>query len=173
MLLNEKKQLTATNEQGFKLDVTLVAIDKDADLMLLDPMDMKFIRIADSVYKHQPIRTLTHGAGHTTYTTRGELLEDKEFDVGLFPILAPGDADKCPKDKFHSIKDVDGMFGPMPACTMQANQTISNAWTTGGSSGGAVVDNHGHLVGIESTGLGDGFSGFVKFSDIKSFLSSY
>lgn len=171
-LLDNDKKMTAQNEQGEKKTVQLIKVDDNSDLMLLTPMDSKFIKIADSAKRHQRIRTLTHGAGHATYTTWGELMEDQKLTAMIFPIFLPSDRANCPKDKIHAIELVPGFLGDMEACVLKVTETMSDAMTVGGSSGGAVVDNYGHLVGIESTGI-DSFSGFVRFSDIQAFMSNY
>lgn len=171
-LLDSNKKMTAQNEQGEKKTVQLIKIDGDADLMLLTPMDSKYIRIADTAARHQRIRTITHGAGHAAYTTYGELMEDMKLTSPLFLILLPSDRANCPKDKIHSIQMVPGVFGLTEACVIEVIETISDAPTVGGSSGGAIIDNHGHLVGIESMGTAN-FSGFVRFSDIKAFLAGF
>lgn len=159
--------LISIDEQHNKSRIKAVALSSDViDLALFTAPNQKGIEIADADFEHEHIRTITHGGGHDAYTTDGELIEDKT-------VLVPIDMsiDKCTKDKNHKIT-LSAQIGLV--CGVYRTQTMSNAFTIHGSSGGAVVDDSGKLVGISDIIYADGlFSGFVRLSDIKEFLKDY
>lgn len=164
-MVNEQGEVTAINEQGLKAQIKLVAIDANADLMLLTSMNNKHIEIADKTYLHQKIHTLTHGALHPTYRTDGEIMEVQEVMAINGVIEDAASMDKCIKSGNHILPSVMGLL-----CTTQLLLQMSTAYVVGGSSGGPALNEAGQLVGIISVSDQQLFSGLVLIKDIQSFM---
>lgn len=152
----------------------IVKEDSRADLLLLE--GIKSIP-ALSIAKKLPgvgdeIKGFTHGAGHNSYRSLGELLEIKQVDIPVSGEREDGSI-SCPNMPKYSIKDilVMGMF-PMRVCVLTEKIIFTNASISPGSSGGSFVNHKGEIIGIVS--IGDGvFGGLVPLKDIRAFLSKY
>jgi Trypsin-like peptidase domain len=157
MAVNE--YVTAQAEDGSEHMIKVLQVDKDHDLMLLEAFDDKFIDVAKDYHTHEHVHTLTHGHGQPTYRTDGELLKVENVRVAI-PIESDEDLAKC-TNIIQSALEV--------SCELKLTVMMSTAAIIPGSSGGAVLDEAGHLVGIVS--CGDGFfSGFIPLPDIQNML---
>jgi hypothetical protein len=145
-----------------------IAEDPKSDLMLLAGISgMKGLSIADSAKDREEVRTFTHGAGMKAYKTSGALIESQEVKVLLGLIAGDEDMLKCTSMPKYEVFYI---YGIIPACILSVQETVSTAVTVPGSSGGAVVDANGDIVGVVSAGDGK-FSFFVQLSDIQAFLA--
>lgn len=156
--------ITATDEQGHTKKVMIIAVDEASDLLLLSPMSNKFITISDKLSIHEHIHTLTHGNMQPTYRTDGEALADLQIGVVLREVETNEEAAQCEKD---GGKISIGLFSAV--CYVTLNLRAGTAWVVPGSSGGAVLNEKGQLVGIVSVG-GGFFAGYVRLQDINKFL---
>lgn len=165
--LVEDGQGRIVSEDGSEHPAVLVAEDPASDLLLLQGIkEMGSLDIAKSAAERQEIRTFTHGAGLKSYKTSGVLIESHLVQILLGIMWTRADQEACiakPKQKLV------GVWG-LPACIMSVEEMASTAFTAPGSSGGAVVDAKGRLVGVVSAG-GGGYSFFVRLSDIQAFLA--
>lgn len=163
---------TITTEDGRTLQRKFVAEDPESDLVLIEGIpNMGGLDIAKSSYKRQHVRTFTHGHGLDTYKTEGQLIAEKEVNIGVGYILTEDDLKKCSAPKFR-VAEVP--FGPfvMQVCVMSVTEHVTQAMVVPGSSGGMVVNDTGELVGVVSAT--DGSFGFlVQLKDIRHFLSGY
>lgn len=154
--------------------VHFIAEDPISDLMLLSPRsDQKNgIKIADFDYTHEHVHTLTRGGGMPTYRTDGELLSIDSVSFPLNFIMTDEDKKACQQPK-NSIGKLDlGIFTiDTLVCFMNVKEQFSNTLIVPGSSGGALLDDNGKLIGIASAS-GNDFYAFVLLSDIKNFLSN-
>lgn len=144
----------------------IIAIDTDADLMLMESDAKTGLDIAKYTRLHEKVHTMTHGGGHASYRTDGELLEDAPITYGLFIIKDEAMEAQCKVGKAYTAQDV--LFGRM--CILSIINTLSTARAIPGSSGGPVMNAAGELVGIVSGKDEDDISGFVRLSDIKRFM---
>ena len=153
--------ITAIREDGSETMIKVLKVDVEHDLMLLEAADDKSIDVAKDSKPHQHVHTLTHGHGMPTYRTDGELLKDVDIRIEN-----PIDSDEALKKCKHIIVgefEVD--------CELKLHVVMSTAQVLPGSSGGAVLNKRGQLVGIVS--CTDGFfSGFVMLKDIQEMLKS-
>lgn len=155
--------LTATAEDGTVKVLKMIALGFAHDLMLLEAFDKNSIPVAKKVHKHQKVHTLTHGHSMPTYRTDGELLEEKIIAIGE-SIWDDDGMEKCSKLGRQLIMSMDGF-----SCMFKLNVMMSTAQVMPGSSGGAVLNSEGELVGVVSATDGY-FSAFVPLKDIQSFL---
>ncbi len=158
-------------ESGESFPAKLILEDPKSDLALLEGLPhLKGMKIAKHDAARQEISTYTHGMGLKAYKTTGVLIQELEVDIMMGAITDDESLASClakPKNKIDLGIGEGGMFF---ACVMHVNSMISTAFIVPGSSGGAVVDSRGDLVGVVSAG-GGGFAVFVTLDDIHSFLS--
>lgn len=170
-LRGDKNSITVDTEDGKTLERAIIAEDMKSDLLLLEGVpSLQGLRIADAYEPAQHVRTFTHGAGLPTYETQGVLVGKAEELVlmGFIGLTYDG-ACKGPK---YRIIPVDYMGGQINACVLDVVEMVSTAMVVPGSSGGMVVDDSGHLVGVVSATDGR-FAYFVTLDDIKAFISGY
>jgi CBS-domain-containing membrane protein len=159
MAVNE--YIMATREDGSQIMIKVLKVDAERDLMLLEAADEKSIDVANSEKFHQHIHTLTHGHGMPTYRTDGELLKDVDIKIED-PIGSEEEMKKC-KNIVVGAFEMD--------CELKLHVIMSTAQVLPGSSGGAILNKQGQLVGIVS--CTDGFfSGFVMLKDIQEMLKA-
>lgn len=151
--LAENEYINAEAEDGAVKLIKVIRVDKEHDLMILEAFDKKSINIAKTEKEYEKVHTLTHGAGKPTYRTDGYLLDIE--DVEVLDTHTP--IEECQDLRVS-------MFGAV--CIKKEHVVYSTAQVVGGSSGGAVLNEAGELVGIVSCG-DDHFSGFVLLSDIQ------
>lgn len=172
--LDETGSVDVVLETGQTLKRHLVAEDTLSDLLLLEGIpNMEGLEVGQSLYRHQFIRTFTHGKGMLTYKTEGQVVQLLDVMIPLSVVGSEEEAASCvkmPKFKIQVI-DLFGVF-KVTICSLGVTESVSTAKTVGGSSGGMVVDRRGRVVGIVSAGDGD-FSLFVTLGDIRHFLSAY
>lgn len=147
-----------------------VAEDSQSDLLLLSGLPgVEGLGIAAASYRHEHVSTYTHGRGMATYKTEGRLVEDRSVEVPIFATNSAELLTQCesqPKYKHVMIAEGIGI------CFLSVPMTFSTAFVAPGSSGGAVVNPRGELVGVVSAS-GEGFSLFVRLSDIRNFVNKY
>jgi S1-C subfamily serine protease len=166
MILVKSGKVTAQLEDGTKTTLDFIAEDAASDLMLLSaPADSQGIEIADRLSIHQAVHTLTHGGGAPTYRTDGEAMGISEAKVPMFDIITDADKVKCSAQIKLQVAQEMGM----EYCIMDLDMMVTSAAIIPGSSGGAVVNDSGRLVGIVSAYNGK-FSMIVLLSDIERFL---
>lgn len=154
-------------DDGRSMYRRIIAEDETSDLLLLEGIpNLNGLAVASASFAQQHVRTFTHGRGFDTYETQGELIQDYLVNVLL------GMNQPCPKAPKFKVESVETIFGPMNACLLSVQETVTTAMIVPGSSGGAVVNDAGELVGVVSAG--DGHFGFlVRIQDIKKFLRNY
>lgn len=149
----------------------VIAEDPNSDLLLLEGLpNVEGLNIAErSPPAFREIHTYTHGRNLDTYKTSGTIIEDKAVPVIMFDIAVEADEARC--KEMPKLMVLESMWGGK-ACVMFVPLTFSTAFVAPGSSGGAVVNEDGELIGVVSAG-GQGFGLFVRLQDIKAFLSAY
>lgn len=159
--------ITAIDDNKDYHKVRVVAEDPKSDLLLLDGISgLEGIKVAKRREMNQHVRTFTHGANRDTYETDGVLLWDEHVMINTGKELASEeDVKACvSQPKFGLAMSLFGMI-----CVLSVTETVTSAYITGGSSGGAVISDSGELVGVVSAG--DGKIGLlVTLSDIHDFL---
>ncbi len=170
ILADKDGTMTVARENGSKLRRRVVAEDGASDLLLLEGLPgLKGLDIASHSRETQEVRTFTHGAALKTYKTEGVLVEDKQINVLIGAIIDDAGQAACEAGG-AKMKSLD--LGFLKACVMSVTETITTAMIVPGSSGGAVVDSSGSLVGVVSAG-GDSLGALVRLSDIHAFLAGY
>lgn len=168
-LSTDGNSIKATTEDGKELMRRIIAEDDKSDLLLLEGLpNLEGLRIADSSYPREHVRTFTHGHGMPTYKTEGVLIGEQPILVPLKVIVSSDDELACSKPK-NKIID---MFGVMKLCMLDVSEMATTALIVPGSSGGLVVDDSGDLAGVVSAG-GGGFGFLVPLRHVKDFLKSY
>lgn len=163
------ESIEVETEDRKTLQRKVIAEDKFSDLLLIEGLPNKTgLKIADKDYKHQKVRTFTHGGGMDTYETRGELIQYISIPVMIGEIITDEDLQACESMPKYKVRE--WWLGRM--CIMDVLETATTAMIVPGSSGGMVVDDDGGLVGVVSAG-GDGFGYLVTLKDIQRFLSAY
>ncbi len=165
-ILDENEMTTAITEDGVRHPTHLVTINIADELMLLTSVDSKSIDIAKQVSMYEHIHTLTHGDRRPTYRTDGTVLDLVDtIQVRLSVYDEFDEYMMC----FDSPKKIETELDGLGLCTIQIKSLITTAKVIPGSSGGAVLNEKGELVGIVSNTDGF-FSGIVPLDDIHTFL---
>ncbi len=171
--LETNGSITVVKEDGLKLQRKIIAEDPNSDLLLLEGLpNVEGLDIAKTQYRDQHVRTFTHGRGLPTYKTEGELITVVKIDVPLYQIVNEAGERRC-SDPKNSIVDLGGFLGfEYKFCMLNVYETVTIAFIAPGSSGGAVVNSSGEIVGVVSAD-GDGYGYLVTLSDIHNFLAGY
>ncbi len=171
--LEKDGSILVTKEDGTKLRRDIIAEDPMSDLLLLEGLPgVEGLEIADISYPKQEVRTFTHGNNFDTYKTSGVLIQKQQIKILNNIIESEADEAKC-KDPKYSIAEVPIFFGfTIKACLLDVEEMATTAMIVPGSSGGAVVDSSGELVGVVSAG-GDTFGWLVPISAVHVFLAGY
>lgn len=160
-------------EDGKTLQRKIIAEDPESDLLLLEGLPgVKGLKIAGYSYFRQYVRTFTHGSNMDTYETEGRLVQKRHIEVPLSMLDTPEAEEACKSMPKNKVQEFDLVLWKIKVCMLSIDEIASTAGTMPGSSGGAVVDASGDVVGVVSAG-GDGFSWFVSLADIKQFTNSY
>lgn len=155
-------------EDGKKLNRRQIAEDPNSDLILLEGLPgVEGLSVASDVDAKEKVRTFTHGSNFDTYSTEGQFIQLKLVDIPLFQLESDSDVSRCTNSPKYR------MYPEEKVCALHIVEQASTAFIAPGSSGGAVVDSSGSLVGVASASDGVGFFYFVTLSDIRSFLNNY
>ena len=158
-----------TTEDGRQLKRKIIAEDSNSDLLLIEGIPgMRGIPVGKMLARGEKVHTDTHGAGHPTYHTEGVIVGDMQVSVVVAEITSPEALMACQEHAKNAVV-TDGIS---LLCLMSVQETITTAFMTPGSSGGAITNTRGELVGICSAGDGK-FSFIVRLVDIQKFLSNY
>lgn len=169
LIMDKDGNMPIITAEGAKIQRRVIAINETSDLMLIEGVPgLRGLDIAASSYPTESIRTFTHGRAMQTYKTEGVVIEDAEVPILVGIITDVESEAKCKENPTNKVVTTP-FFG---FCVAYRTYTVTNAMVVPGSSGGAVVDSAGDLMGVVSAG-GDGFGYLVRLSDIKSFLSGY
>lgn len=157
-----------TTEDGKVLNRKEIAEDPNSDLLLLEGIPgVEGLDIANYSWQGERVRTFTHGRNLDTYRTEGGFIQVSMIDIPVFPAETDSDKERCAKSpKFRFFEE----YG---ICALHVAEQVSTAFIAPGSSGGAVVDSAGELIGVASASDGTGFYFFVTLPDIKAFLRNY
>lgn len=172
VLSDDGQNINVITESGRELKRRIIAIDSNADLMLIEGAPgLEGLDIAQSSRAREHVETYTHGSGMDTYETDGVIIGDMEINFIVGQISTPEDAANCNTGTLHA-RDLDSFFGPISVCVFTSNETVITAKIVPGSSGGAIVNERHELVGVASAT--DGQFGFmVRLKDIQKFLNNY
>lgn len=159
---------TVKTDDGKTLSRRLIGEDPNSDLLLLEGLPgAKGLDIAAYSWQGERVKTYTHGRNLDTYTTEGEYIQTEMIDIPLFRLESDSDKQRCTKSPKFRLFEEEGW------CALHIVEEVSTAFISPGSSGGAIVDSDGKLIGVASASDGRGFFYFVTLSDIKSFLRNY
>lgn len=166
--LAKNGMVEVVSEDGTKLMRKIIAEDPQSDLLLIEGMpNLKGLKIAPHSHKHQHVRTFTHGSGYDTYKTEGVLVQNAKIQIGISEVSSPEDEAACRKMPKNDV--LQSLFGSI--CIINVEEMASTAKVVPGSSGGAVLNDAGELVGVVSATDNSGsFSYFVRLIDIQAFL---
>lgn len=163
---------TIIRENGEKIERKLIAEDPNSDLLLIQGVPNLYgLDIADYSSPKQHVFTLTHGNNYPTYRTDGVIIGNDIIKVPLYPIEDKKQELLCGLMVKNHIENIDTFFGPITACVLDIEETITTALIVPGSSGGAILDDSGKLVGVASATSG-AFGYFIGLPAIKLFLKS-
>jgi hypothetical protein len=174
-LLDDNKQMLVEDEEGHIHRVDFIAESPDSDLMLLTSWENEGIEVAKFTFLHQKVHTMTRGKGYAAHRTDGELMNETMVTFMDSVIEGPDDIEKCKKMGPKAIvAEMQVFIFTIPACMIQTMEVVSTASIVPGSSGGALMDATGALVGIASAGRDDDpFGLFVRLTDIHMFLEKH
>lgn len=165
--ISNNGKMEAIRENGSKFNPSIIKVDRVHDLLIMTSEDATGIRVGEHIYRHQHVRTLTHGGGMPTYRTDGEVLDEQEIKVMAFIIQSQQDEIRC--KSVETRKVIPGFFIFPPYCEAKMKEVAVTAKIVPGSSGGPVLNDAGELIGIVSSSGGD-FGYMVPLHDVKAFL---
>ena len=157
----------SVDNQGTIQSHEFVAESPNSDLMILTSPDLRWgLQIAKGLPMN--VHIFSRGGGKPIYKTSGIvkgfqklriMLNDKPCD-NLFP-------------KYATVR-VAFFFMEQDICVMSTNAMVVTAKAIPGSSGGAVVDDKGYVVGVvSSTFRGVQLSGIATLHDIRVLLGQH
>jgi hypothetical protein len=166
--LEENGGITVITEDGKQLQRKVIAEDDSSDLLLLEGLPgVKGLSIADNAEKREKVWTYTHGWAYDTYETSGYFIQVKHIRVPLHIIQNETELEAC-----QNPKNTIASFDELKICVLEVDEQATTAFIVPGSSGGAVVDSYGDVVGVVSAGDGR-FGYLVTLRDIHLFLRNY
>lgn len=168
-VLEKDGMIKATTEDGRTILRKVIMEDAESDLLLLEGLPgVRGLDISDYSAPRDHVRTFTHGAGMATYKTDGVIVQDLRVMILLKFIAGPEAEQACNTPKSHTVD----VLGEIKACVLDVTETVTTALIVPGSSGGAVVDDKGDIIGVVSAGDGK-FGLLVPLRDIHRFLAAY
>ena len=157
---------TVFTEDGRKLQRRLIAEDSNSDLLLIEGVPgLQGLKIAESHWRFEHIRTLTHGAGMDTYKTEGALVQIMTISIAVG--IVDASSLPCTDVKYRIVQE--DLFA---VCVLHIPEAVSTAKVSPGSSGGMVIDDDGALVAVVSAS-DEHFSYLVPLEAIRAFLIGY
>lgn len=150
---NQLVAYSVYNEQP----VSLIDMDKDADLCLMYPPKKIFAK---------PLRTAWDALyGTQIYLIGHPLLHPMTVKTGFLVGKSTIQINTC-----HSMIEV---MVRGPACMQSFRAQVATVDSRGGNSGSAVTNVNGNLVGVLFAGDDNGLSALVPLEDIKRYLSKF
>ncbi len=148
--------------------VNVLAEDPAADIIILEALEGRSgINIANSMQRTELLYTYTHGYGYETYKTEGSFID---FDILEVPLFMIDETHQCDTSKSkYIVVEMPLFFSTVSVCALHETTTVTDALIVPGSSGGAVVNKYGELVGIVSAG-NNLFGYLVTLEDIQDFI---
>ncbi len=173
-LVDEDGMIKAEGEDGRTTELKFLVEDDHSDLILFKG-SKKFGHIAvakKSPKLHEKLHTLTHGGGAPTFRTDGEALDEVGGGFMIDIVGSEGDILACISHAKYTIVP-DPMTGAI-YCVLDVKSLRTTAQAIPGSSGGALLNEAGELVGITSYGNPQQatFAYYVRLVDIQAFLKA-
>lgn len=160
-------------EDGTKISRRVIAEDPNSDLLLLEGVPgLSGLKIASNSFQDEHVRTFTHGKARNTYQTEGRLIQNEVVQVILEIISSDEALSRCKSAPKYEVVEAESFSGPVSVCLLSVRETVTTAFIVPGSSGGAVLDDSGRLLGVVSAG-DDKFGFLVRRDDIERFLAGY
>lgn len=168
-ILNNDKTITAIREDGSKFTAKLVMYDAGIDVMLLTSPETIALPMAKGIYRHEKVHSITRGGGHDSFREDGEYMEEilAHIPTGLINEMA--DRTKCLREPNHTI--IDTFMGSL--CVAHMKEIVTTMHVTPGSSGGAVLNDAGEVIGVVSAGQEDGLSLIVPYRLLSALMERY
>lgn len=165
---------TVISEQGVSIQRKLIAEDPNSDLLLIEGLpNLRGLDLADYTSRFEHGRSFTHGKGLDTYSTSGIYIQKKQIEVPVSQIETLEDELDCTKMNKNKVLEVDAFYYIIiKYCVMSVFEDVTSISIVPGSSGGAIVNDYGNLIGVASAS--DGFFGYmVPLESIRPFLAGY
>ncbi len=168
-LADPQGNIKVISEDGRELKRRIIAEDPNSDLLLIEGLpNLSGLNIADSVKAPDHVRTFTHGRLLPTHKTEGNLIGKERIQVPINYITNEEEETACLRSSKNKI--LESFLGKV--CALSKDSMAMTASITPGSSGGAVVNDSGELIGVASAS--DGYFGYiVMLEDIHAFVNSY
>lgn len=192
----DKLHLLVIDDNGEYIPRMILQRSDKSDLCLLEGMPgVQGLKLASSTPDSGDLLwTVGHPSGYLTTLTRGELImrQDVEIPVGPISIKSDGEPEKLieeqdggileedchkPKNRIRELKRISFITGKLVIIRLCTNVTSKAYFTTvlgqPGSSGSAVANGWGEIVGVLFAGDRFGWSIMVSLDDVKDFLKKY